>query len=157
MTQAEGLQRGVFQRVEYPAQQRAQDGPSRHDVVEAGIDDAVMYHACLGRIEQGTQLRAGVGAHVRRQAIAQGVGQVVDEGGVAEMIAAAPVVAVRFEGIETVRAEDHDAAAHCGYAQHFLRCGPIIAHMLDHLVREYHIEGSIGEGERLGRRDDDGR
>ncbi len=155
MTQPEGLQRCVFQRIENAAQERAQAGPPRHHVVEAGIDDAVMHDARLGRIEQAAQPAGGVGAHVRRQAVAQRVGQIIDERGVAEMVAAAPVMAVRLEGIEAVRAEDHDPTAGPDHPQHLPRRGPVVGHMLDHLVGEEHIEAGVGERQRLGRRDDD--
>ena len=40
MAQPERLQRRVLQRVEAPLQHAAHAGPSRHDVVEAGIDHA---------------------------------------------------------------------------------------------------------------------
>ena len=90
--------------------------------------------------EQPAQATSSIGADVRRKAVTQRIRQVVDQGCIAKMVFAAPIMAVSLKGILALRADDHDFPAGPGYPYHF-RCGcPVILHMFDHFVGEYQIE-----------------
>ena len=70
------------------------------------------------------------------------------------MIVAAPVVAVRLEGIPAVGAEYHGAPAGLQHSQHLLQGQPVILHMLQHFVGEHGVEALAGVGQLLGSGDD---
>ena len=53
----------------------------------------------------------GVGAHVRGQLIAPAIGQPVDQGRVAEVVFAPPIMAVRLKRIEAVGHKEHQTTA----------------------------------------------
>ena len=115
MRQTEPAQRRLLQGIGTAAQPFTQYRPAIDDIVVARVND-VMVHDTHGQtLEQRLQTGLGVRAHMRRQPITQRIGQPVDEGRVAEMVLPAPVVAVGFEGVETVGAEDDGAAAGGGW------------------------------------------
>ncbi len=100
------------------AQQPPDGGMAAADVVEARVDDAVVDEAHRLAGEEAAEAAPRVGAHVRCEAVAQRVGQPVDERDVAEDVALAEVGAVRLEGIQAVGREDHDGAAGLRHAHH---------------------------------------
>ncbi len=61
-------------------------------------------------LPQAPEATHGVGLDMRAEPIAPGVGQVVDQGDVAEMIGATPIGPVGLKGVETVRSKDHQPA-----------------------------------------------
>jgi len=101
----------VFQGIGDAAQDAPQPGAARGEFIVAGVDLAVIDHAHRQAIEQAAQAGRGVRTHVRRQAVAQRVRQVIDERGVAEMVAASPVMAVGLERVKAVGCKNDGAAA----------------------------------------------
>ena len=125
------------------------------DVVEARVDDAVVDEAHRLTHEEPLDAAHGVGAHVRREAVAQRVGQPVDEGDVAEDVATTEVGAVRLEGVQAVGCEGHDGAARPGHAHHLGGRGAVVIDVLDDLVAEDEVEVVIGVGQVLADRQHD--
>ena len=122
------------------------------DIVEAGIDAAVVHQAHRLAHEQSLDAAHGVGAHVGNEAVTQRVGQPVDEGDIAEHVAAPDVGAVGLEGVETVGREGHDGAARPGDPHHLGSRGPVVIDVLDDLVGEDQVEVVVGVGQGLTHR-----
>src|SRR5512135_359634 len=93
-------------------------------------------------IKKRLQSAPSISSHVWSQPVAQAVRKVIDERRVAEVILAAPIMAVRFERIEAVGAEEDEAPPDLSrawsrtakYAHHFGDRSPIVSYMLDDLV-----------------------
>jgi len=86
---------------------------------------------------------------VRRKAVADRIRKPVDERDVAEHVALAEVRTVRLEGVQPVRRKDHDRAARLRDANGLRDRLAVVVDVLDHLVREDHVEVIVGKGERL--------
>src|SRR3972149_4803214 len=90
--------------------------------------------------------------NVGSQPSAQGAGQVVHEWHIAEEVAATEEDTVCFEGEKAVRGVDGDATAGLRHPQGLPQRGPLIADVLQDLVKEDKVEDVVGEGEVLGDR-----
>src|SRR5438094_815146 len=82
-------------------------------------------------------------ARVGHEAVAQRVGEPVDERDVAEDEALAEVDPVRLERIEAVRGVDHGVAAGGDDAQRLAESFAVVAHVLDHFVEHDDVEGGV--------------
>jgi hypothetical protein len=143
------MQRGAFEEVGESAQGPAQRRGAGDDVVVAGKDLRVVDDADREAGEEAAQPADGVGADVGSQPVAQRRRQPVDQRHVAKVIAPAPEYTVRLEGIAPVGDEDDDAPARPGHAHHLGHAGPVVGDVLQHLVGEDDVEGSVGEREVL--------
>ncbi|RME60196.1 MAG: hypothetical protein D6790_09695, partial [Caldilineae bacterium] len=111
MTDAEPSEGRLLQGVGEPAHPASQTWTARYDVVVARIDLGEADDPHRLAQEEAQQPARRIGAHMRRQPIAQRIRQVVDEGRVAEVVDAPPVVAVGLEGIPAIGREDHPPTA----------------------------------------------
>ena len=141
MAEPQHAQRGFFRQVERIPQHPARFPQPRDDVVITAKNAGVVHHAHRLPLKQAQQSPAGVDPHVRGKLIPPAVRQVVDQRCVAEVIFALPVVPVLFHRIPAIGAERHDPPARLADAHHLGGGGPIIGHMLDHLVVHHHTEG----------------
>ena len=134
MRQAPQIQRAALHALQQRTQYLRRPTETPDQVVVAAVDATHLHNARGAALRQAQQTAPRVGAHVRRQAVTQGVRQPVYERRVAEVIAAAPVVAVRLKGMPAVGAEYHGAPAGLQHSQHLLQGLPVILHVLKHLV-----------------------
>jgi hypothetical protein len=94
---------------------------------------------------------------VRRQAIAQAQGQVIDQGDIANMVTAALVKSVRFERITAVGHEDQHPPAGTQHAHHLAQSGRVIPHVFQHFMAEDQIKAIIGKRQLFSGRAQDVR
>ena len=154
MRQAPQIQRAALHALQQRAQHLRRPTETPDQVVVTAVDTAHLHNARGAALRQSQQTAPRVGTHVRCQAVTQGVRQPVDERRVAEVITAAPVVAVRLKGIPAVGAEYYGAPAGLQHTQHLLQGQPVILHMLQHFVGEHGVEAFAGIGQLLGSGDD---
>ena len=119
------------------------------DVVEARVDDAVVDEAHRLAREEPADAPLRVGAHVRRETVAQRIGQPVDQRDVAEDVAPPDVGAVRLEGVQAVGREGHDDAPGPRHAHHLGHGAPVVVDVLDDLVGEDEVEVVVRVGQGL--------
>ena len=108
MGQAESLQRGFFQPLQYGAQQLAEGRRAFNDVVVCAEDRAPGNHPHWQTREKAVQVGTCIDFHMRGQLIAQATGKVIDEKLVAKMVFAMSVNAMGFKGITAVGAKEHN-------------------------------------------------
>ncbi len=90
-----------------------------------------------------------IGADVRGESAAEGIGKPADEWDVAEYISAAEIRAVRLEWIETVWRKDDHAAAGFYDAVRFANRLRIVGDVLDDFMEKDRVESVVGKGERF--------
>ena len=69
-----------------------------------------------------------------REAIAQHIRQVINQGRIAEMIFAAPIMAVLLNRIPAIRREQHQSPTRFQNTHHFLNRHAVISDVFDHFV-----------------------
>ncbi len=150
MGQAKKLEGGVLHGLEDEAQRAAQGRAADDDVVVSPKDDPPDDKAHRQAVKQALQAAAGIDVDVRRQAVAPGARQVVDQGDVAEVVLAPPINAMRLEGITPVGAEEHQAAPRAQDAHDLADGQAVVLDVLQHLVAEHQVEGIGWKRQILG-------
>lgn len=148
MRQPKHRQRCRFERIGERTQESAEPRPPRHQLVIARIDLRVRDDGARQAIDQFADAAARVGAHVRREALAQRIGQIWNDWDIAEVIVAAPEKSMRLERPQPVRRKDDHPPAGPRHAQRLRDGGAIVLHVLDHLVQEGHVK-RIGHKRKL--------
>src|SRR5690348_3841852 len=92
MRQTKDTQRRLFQHVQHFSYQLACRWISINDIVEAGEDPRMLdnTHSLIGK--QAAQSMSGIDANMWGKAVAQHIGQVVDQRRIAEVVDAAPIM-----------------------------------------------------------------
>lgn len=139
----------MFRDIQHGSDQPSQAGKPPDDVIITTEDPAVMDDLYWQIAEQRADLMTAVRANMRRESVTEYIREVVDERRIAEVILAAPVMAVLFDGIPTVRSEDHDMTTGLHHPYHFARRPSIILHVFDDFIREQYIEAVFRVGQRL--------
>ncbi len=149
MTQTKRAQGRRFEEIGDAAKDLGEQGTAPGDLVVAGVDLRVREDFAVEVGEERAEVTGAIGADVRGESVAEGVGEPADEGDVAEDVTAAKIGAVRFERIEPVRRKDDDAAAAFHDAMRFANCLRIVRDVFDDFVEQDSVEGVIGEGEKF--------
>ena len=89
---------------------------------------------------------------MRGQLIAQRIWQPIYKWLVTKVILPAPIHAVRFEKIQTIRHKDHCPAARPKHPCDLARALVVILHMLQHIVTKHNVKCVVCKGQSLTHR-----
>ncbi len=149
------MQWRVLHDVQGSSQEGAQASVACADVVETRVDGAMVDQPHGLPREKSLDALHGIGADMRREPVAQRIGQPVDQGDVAEDVALPEVGAVCLEGVQPIWREGHDVAAGLGHSHHLRGGGAVVRDVLDHFIGEDQVEVVIRIGEVLAHREHD--
>ncbi len=140
MRQAPDIQRASFSFLQKAPHGAGRPTKTPDQIVITAINAACFQQPNRTTRQETQQTAPRIGAYVRRESISGEVRQPVDEGRIAEMIAAAPKVPVRFKRVPAIRAENDGASARLQYPNHFLQGLAVVLNVLQHLIGQHRIK-----------------
>lgn len=137
--------RGLLEGIEDEPEDSGDESVPAGELIEAGEDAPVNYNPAGQDRKKPAKAPPTVDPNVGGEPVAKGVGQVVDERVVTEVVFSPPEDSVGFEGPEAVGHEDNQVPAGPQDPPRLSKDPPVVVHVLEDLMQQDNIEGGVPE------------